>query len=144
MCVCVCVCVCLFVCLRRDQPGKAGKVFDVSLEAASLTNTLQGLLTEIQGVYLDEARAFRDANIVDVTTYDELKVREKERRLLLVEHGCGWWTPQVHCLREGAHTNCSERGDRGASNPAGGSACGRCQSACVSPVDAEKARGGRP
>jgi hypothetical protein len=51
-------------------------VFDVSLEAASLTATLQGLLTEIQGVYLDEARAFRDANIVDVTTYDELKVRD--------------------------------------------------------------------
>lgn len=50
-------------------------MFDVSLETASLTATLQGLLTEIQGVYLDEARAFRDANIVDVTTYDELKVR---------------------------------------------------------------------
>jgi hypothetical protein len=50
-------------------------VFDVPLDAASLTATLQTLLTEIQGVYLEEARAFRDANIVDVTTYDELKVR---------------------------------------------------------------------
>jgi len=58
---------------RRDMPGKEGKVFDVSIEPEKLTATLQGLLDEIQANYLAEAIAFRDANIVDVTTYEELQ-----------------------------------------------------------------------
>lgn len=43
---------------------------------------IQGLLSEVQAALLAQATAFRDANIVDVKSYDELKevVAEGERR----------------------------------------------------------------
>lgn len=52
------------------------------MEPAAFTSTLGALLEQLQAVYLDDARAFRDANIVDVTSYEQLKeaVAQGERR----------------------------------------------------------------
>jgi len=58
---------------RRDRPGKEGKTFGVPLEAAGFVAHVEGLLEEIQANLLAEATAFRDANIADVTSMDELK-----------------------------------------------------------------------
>ena len=58
---------------RRDRPGKDGKEFGVSVEPAALAAKVSGVLGEVQAALLEEARAFRDSNIVDVTSYDELK-----------------------------------------------------------------------
>ncbi|KAK9814281.1 hypothetical protein WJX72_003344 [[Myrmecia] bisecta] len=58
---------------RRDRPGKAGKEFGVPMEPEAFVAHIQGLLKEIQSALLEEATAFRDANIVDVSTYEELK-----------------------------------------------------------------------
>ena len=58
---------------RRDKPGKEGKEFGVSVEAGSLVEKIESTLDEVQANLLVEAKAFRDANIVDVTSYDELK-----------------------------------------------------------------------
>ena len=58
---------------RRDKPGKEGKEFGVSVEAGSLVEKIESTLDEVQASLLVEAKAFRDANIVDVTSYDELK-----------------------------------------------------------------------
>src|SRR5512138_417459 len=55
---------------RRDKPGKEGKTF-VSQEG--LAATVSNLLVDIQAALLKRATEFRDANIHDVTTYDELK-----------------------------------------------------------------------
>ena len=61
------------VAARRDVPGKEGKEFGVPLEAGALTAHLEGLLEDIQQGMLRRAVEFRDANIVDVASYDELK-----------------------------------------------------------------------
>lgn len=45
----------------------------ISMEPSVFTSTLQGLLDTVQEGYLAEARAFREANIVDVTSYEQLK-----------------------------------------------------------------------
>ena len=58
---------------RRDKPGKEGKEFGVSAEPAALVEKIATALDEVQAALLAEARAFRDANIVDVCSYDELK-----------------------------------------------------------------------
>jgi prolyl-tRNA synthetase len=58
---------------RRDKPGKEGKEFGVSAEPAALVAKIETVLDEVQAALLAEARAFRDANIVDVRSYDELK-----------------------------------------------------------------------
>ena len=58
---------------RRDRPGKEGKEFGVSVEPKALAEKIHAVLDEVQATYLSEARAFRDANIVDVSSYDELK-----------------------------------------------------------------------
>jgi prolyl-tRNA synthetase len=55
---------------RRDQPGKQGKSF---VSQADLAATVNGLLAAIQDALLKRATEYRDANIHDVTTYDELK-----------------------------------------------------------------------
>jgi prolyl-tRNA synthetase len=55
---------------RRDKPGREGKSF-VSQEG--LASTVSNLLVEIQAALLKRATEFRDANIHNVTTYDELK-----------------------------------------------------------------------
>ena len=55
---------------RRDKPGREGKSF-VSQEG--LVATINNLLVDIQASLLKRATEFRDANIHDVRTYDELK-----------------------------------------------------------------------
>ena len=55
---------------RRDKPGREGKSF-VSQEG--LTATVGNLLADIQASLLKRATEFRDANIHNVKTYDELK-----------------------------------------------------------------------
>ena len=57
---------------RRDQ-GKEGKQAGVALAAESLVPRVQALLQEIQEALLAAATAHRDANIVDVGSYEELK-----------------------------------------------------------------------
>lgn len=58
---------------RRDVPGKQGKVFGVSMEPSVLVAYTKDLLNEIQSSLLERAISFRDSNIVDVSSYDELK-----------------------------------------------------------------------
>jgi len=58
---------------RRDVPGKEGKTFGVSAEPEAFAAHVTALLDEIQGAMLARATAFRDENIVDVSSYDELK-----------------------------------------------------------------------
>lgn len=58
---------------RRDVPGKQGKVFGISMEPSILESYVKEKLDEIQSSLLEKAQSFRDSNIVDVKTYDELK-----------------------------------------------------------------------
>ena len=71
---------------RRDVPGKEGKEFGVSIEPAALETKINDVLNDIQNSMLQKATEFRDANIVDVKTMDELKAT--------IEAGkwarCGW------------------------------------------------------
>lgn len=55
---------------RRDVPGRAGKQF---VPQAGITDVARDLLADIQRSLLDEARAFRDAHIVDVGDYAQLR-----------------------------------------------------------------------
>jgi prolyl-tRNA synthetase len=71
------------VAARRDVPGKEGKK---SLSQDNIVAQIRELLTDIQAGLLAQATAFRDANIFDVTTYDELRQ--------VVDAGGfarGWW-----------------------------------------------------
>ncbi|KAJ6684143.1 hypothetical protein OIU85_007798 [Salix viminalis] len=58
---------------RRDVPGKQGKVFGISMEPSILEAYVKDKLDEIQSSLLGRATSFRDSNIVDVSSYDELK-----------------------------------------------------------------------
>ncbi|CAL1404890.1 unnamed protein product [Linum trigynum] len=58
---------------RRDVPGKQGKVFEISMEPSTLVGYVKDKLDEIQASLLAKATSFRDSNIVDVSSYDELK-----------------------------------------------------------------------
>ncbi len=69
---------------RRDIPGKEGKKV---LSQDNIAVQIRELLTDIQAGLLAQATAFRDANIHDVTSYDQLKQ--------VVEAGGfarGWWS----------------------------------------------------
>jgi len=55
---------------RRDRPGKEGKQI---VARDQLGATVLSLLVEIQKAMLDKATAFRNANIHDVTNYDDFK-----------------------------------------------------------------------
>lgn len=55
---------------RRDIPGKEGKLF---ISQDGLVESVQALLGEIQANMLAQATAFRDENIHDVRSYDEMK-----------------------------------------------------------------------
>lgn len=76
---------------RRDVAGKEGKQMGVPLAAEPFVAHIAGLLEEVQGALLQQAREFRDANIVDVASYDELKaaVAEGERRVWVGLAGVG-------------------------------------------------------
>ncbi len=58
---------------RRDVAGKDGKQAGVPLAAEPFVAHVSALLDDIQAALLEQARAFRDANIVDVASYEELK-----------------------------------------------------------------------
>lgn len=59
---------------RRDIPGKEGKQMGVPIEHAALTAAVKDLLEDVQCGLLAQAKSFRDQNIIDVSSYDELKV----------------------------------------------------------------------
>ncbi|MBA3873119.1 MAG: proline--tRNA ligase, partial [Anaerolineae bacterium] len=62
---------------RRDVPGKEGKSF---VPQAGIAAVVQNLLDTIKANMLQQATTFRDANIHDVTSYDELKsMMDKEK-----------------------------------------------------------------
>ncbi|XP_054819941.1 proline--tRNA ligase, chloroplastic/mitochondrial isoform X3 [Prosopis cineraria] len=63
---------------RRDVPGKQGKAFGISVEPSILEAYVKDKLNEIQSSLLEKAIAFRDSNIVDVNSYDDLKVAISE------------------------------------------------------------------
>ncbi|XP_052186793.1 proline--tRNA ligase, chloroplastic/mitochondrial [Diospyros lotus] len=63
---------------RRDIPGKEGKVFGISMEASILVGYVTDKLDEIQSSLLQRATSFRNCNIVDVNSYDELKAAISE------------------------------------------------------------------
>ncbi|KAL5727284.1 proline--tRNA ligase [Ranunculus cassubicifolius] len=63
---------------RRDVPGKQGKVFGISMEPSILESYVKDKLEEIQASLLQKAVSFRDSNIVDVNSYDELKAAISE------------------------------------------------------------------
>ncbi|KAK6936821.1 Proline-tRNA ligase, class II, C-terminal [Dillenia turbinata] len=58
---------------RRDMPGKQGKVFGISMEPSVLEAYVKDKLDDIQSSLLQRATSFRDSNLVDVSSYDELK-----------------------------------------------------------------------
>jgi prolyl-tRNA synthetase len=61
--------------------GKEGKQMGVSMEPAAFVAHVTALLADVQAALLDQARSFRDANIVDVASYDELKAAVEEGEL---------------------------------------------------------------
>ena len=73
---------------RRDVPGREGKSF---VPQASLASTVSGLLSEIHSSMLRRATDYRDANIHDPKTYDELKE--------VVANGWAfsWWCGDAAC-----------------------------------------------
>ncbi|WOK94192.1 proline--tRNA ligase, chloroplastic/mitochondrial isoform X1 [Canna indica] len=58
---------------RRDIPGKPGKEFGISMEPSVLIAHVNSRLEDIQASLLQKATSFRDSNIVDVNSYEELK-----------------------------------------------------------------------
>jgi len=73
---------------RRDVPGREGKSF---VPQASLASPVSGLLSEIHSSMLRRATDYRDANIHDPKTYDELKE--------VVANGWAfsWWCGDAAC-----------------------------------------------
>ena len=73
---------------RRDIPGKPGKSF---LSQDNLADQVRDLLDTIQNGILDKAEKFRDANIHEANTYDDLKS--------IVENGWAeaWWCGSAEC-----------------------------------------------
>lgn len=57
---------------RRDM-GKEGKVMGVSTAPDVWLGAVRDTLAAVQQGLLDQARSFRDRNIVDVTSYEQLK-----------------------------------------------------------------------
>lgn len=58
---------------RRDIPGKSGKMFGISMDSAELSKFVRDKLQEVQDNLLKIAISFRDRNIEDVESYEELK-----------------------------------------------------------------------
>ncbi len=78
---------------RRDRPGKEGKQFGIP--TAETGTTAVAWLEDIQRSLLEKAIAFRDANIVDVSSYDELKAAVAENKWAR-----GWWAGSDEQERE--------------------------------------------
>ena len=60
----------MFVC-HTHNTGKEGKIMGVPWD--DFVPRVQALLDEVQAGLLADATAFRDENIVDVSSYEELK-----------------------------------------------------------------------
>jgi len=73
---------------RRDRPGREGKTF---VSQTDLASTVNGLLAEIQASLLNRATEYRDANIHNVQTYDELKEAVKDGWAF------GYWCESREC-----------------------------------------------
>lgn len=58
---------------RRDIPGKSGKMFGISMEPPELHTFVKAKLQEVQDNLLKIALSFRDSNIEDVGSLEELK-----------------------------------------------------------------------
>ncbi|KAI0501290.1 hypothetical protein KFK09_016234 [Dendrobium nobile] len=58
---------------RRDVPGKLGKDLGISMEPSVLIAHVKSTLEDVQASLLQRATLFRDRNIVDVSSYEELK-----------------------------------------------------------------------
>lgn len=69
---------------RRDRPGKEGKQFGIP--TAETGTTAVQWLADIQSSLLARATEFRDANIVEVSSYDELK-----DAIAANKWARGWW-----------------------------------------------------
>jgi prolyl-tRNA synthetase len=72
---------------RRDLPGKEAKMMGVPLDAAPAKIT--GLLKEMQKALFDKAKAYRDANIYEVNSWDEFKTKIEEPGGFLLAHWDG-------------------------------------------------------
>lgn len=89
---------------RSLQARKEGKEFGVPLEAAGFTSRVNELLAEIQSSLFQEACTFRDANIKDVNSYEELQA--------VVEQGFwarGPWAGKAMCKKGSLSTLLSGR-----------------------------------
>jgi prolyl-tRNA synthetase len=73
---------------RRDVPGRDGKSF---VPQSALASSVSRLMAEIQSSLLARATAFRDANIHEPGTYEELKE--------IVQDGWAfsWWCESEEC-----------------------------------------------
>nr|CAD1819736.1 unnamed protein product [Ananas comosus var. bracteatus] len=60
-------------CIEARHPWKARQGFWVSMEPSSLVDHVKRRLEDIQSSLLQRATSFRDSNIVDVSSYGELK-----------------------------------------------------------------------
>jgi hypothetical protein len=84
--------------IPASAAGKEGKQMGVSTEPSALLPAVQDALTQVQEALLAAATAFRDENIVDVTSYDELKAAVAEG-----EEGQGQYMPRGgRCLGDGS------------------------------------------
>jgi prolyl-tRNA synthetase len=73
---------------RRDIPGKEGKKF---VPQTGLPAAVTALLSEIQSAMLERATKFRDANIHEPKTYDELKEAVQDGWAF------SWWCESKEC-----------------------------------------------
>jgi prolyl-tRNA synthetase len=73
---------------RRDMPGKSGRIFVAQSEAAA---RVPGILSDIQAAMLGRATSFRDANIHEPRSLDDL--------VQIVQDGWAfaWWCGSKEC-----------------------------------------------
>lgn len=69
---------------RRDQPGKAGKQFGIPV--AEVAEEASRWLIEIQNALLARATAHRDANMIDVTEWNQFRATVGQNKWARV-----WW-----------------------------------------------------
>jgi prolyl-tRNA synthetase len=72
---------------RRDLPGKEAKEMNVPLGAAPAR--IAAMLREMQDAMFQKARAFRDANTLEVNSYDEFRQKIEEPGGFLLAHWDG-------------------------------------------------------
>lgn len=72
---------------RRDQPGKDGKQFGVPLAEAPAR--IDALLREIQKNLFEKAKAFRDANLHQVDSYEDFKQKIEQPGGFFLAHWDG-------------------------------------------------------